>query len=478
MTEISKGLRDGILGLVEDAFDGKIPAGVTPAQALRQALDLDMNADEETDFLKPFNYKPFDVAAAFERALKRLYGNTGAGKATKTMFGKNPPEYLAIPSGPRGETIQVPWGEVELSVLDATFEVSMTRDPEYGYVGLIRCTAPRKHKKEVDRIWATIEDELVHRSMYKGHAITAHKDRPEFLDTTLVDPAKVIYTDDVMHRLNVNLWTPIKNTDVMRKLGVPVRRAVLLEGPNGTGKSMAGALTSQVATANGWTYILVRASDDPFEALKTAKMYSPAIVWIEDLDVLAAAEGHDRKQISKVLDALDGVQGKGVEVMAGFTSNFAGELAKGVIRPGRLDAVIHIGALDAGKYEELIRALIPEELLAGTDLTPVVAAFDGFVPAFAAEATIRALRYAIDRVNGIPDSVTTRDLLAAAADMGDHLRLMEQAEHRAQPKDTLDEKLHGIVEAVIKDVLKDTIMGKMVPGSGGYDITFKDKEDE
>jgi transitional endoplasmic reticulum ATPase len=328
--------------------------------------------------------------------------------------------------------------------------------------------APRRHRRRVEGFFSVVEDELARHSIYKGRAITSDMITPQFLDTAKTDPSKVIYKQEVMTQLDVNLWAPLRYTDELRRAGVPLKRAVLVEGPNGTGKTLSGSLTAKIAEENNWTFILVRAGEDPLEALKTARVYAPAVVWVEDLDVIAAAEGtNDRKKISRVLDVLDGMQGKGSEVMAGFTTNFVEKLDKGVLRPGRLDAVIHIAELDASGYERLIRALIPERLLSRkTEMDAVTAEFAGFLPAFAAEAIQRAMRYSIVRNAGKAGVITTDDLIDAARGMKAHLDLMDRAQHTGSDVATLDEVLAEVVQEAVEG-MKGTLNAR-----GGEEISF------
>jgi transitional endoplasmic reticulum ATPase len=421
--------------------------------AVRYLEDWDEQQNTEFSFSRTYNNRPYDGAAAFERAMKRVFGTTGVGRTTFSLFGANLPEYRTIPSGPDA-TMQVPWGEVAFSPIQATFGLEYTRSTEFGIVFQLSVTAPRRQRKRVEGFFAVVEDELAKNSIYKGRAITSDTLEPRFLDTTKINPAQVIYRKEVLTQLEVNLWAPLRYTEAMREAGVPLKRAVLVEGPNGTGKTLSGLLTAQIAQQNGWTFILVQAGEDPLEALKTARVYAPAVVWVEDLDVIASADStSNRKKISKVLDTLDGLQGKGSEVMAGFTTNFVEKLDKGVLRPGRLDAVIHIAELDAEGYERLIRALTPEPLLdPGIDMTAVTTAYEGFLPAFAAEATQRAVRYSIARNEGRPDVITTGDLVSAAHGMKDHLDLMDRAQHTGSDVVTLDMKVRDTVVAAMSDV--------------------------
>lgn len=446
------------------AMEGDLPG------AIRYLKDWHEQQSTTFRFTRTYHNRPYDGAAAFERAMKRVFGTSGIGKATMSFFGSNPPEYLTVASGP-GTTTQVPWGEVEFSPIKAVFDLSYTQDSEYGVVFQLSVQAPRKHRKRVEGFFSVVEDELAQHSLYKGHAITSDAIEPKFLDTSKVDASKVIYKQEVMTQLDVNMWAPLRYTQALRDAGVPLKRAVLVEGPNGTGKTLSGLLTAKIAQENGWTFILVRAGEDPLEALKTARVYAPAVVWVEDLDVIASAEGtNDRKKISKVLDVLDGLQGKGSEVMAGFTTNFVEKLDKGVLRPGRLDAVIHIAELDASGYERLIRALVSDRMLSKrTDMEAVTAEFAGFLPAFAAEAIQRAMRYSIVRNGGRAGVITTEDLVDAARGMKAHLDLMDRAQHTGSDVVTLDD--------VFAEVVQDAMAGMKGQNGRIGNVSFEVDED-
>jgi len=430
------------------------------------------------NFSRTFKFRPYDGAAAFERAMKRVFGSTGIGRATVTFFGSRPPEYQSIPSGAHGETIQVPWGRVEFSPIEATFVLGADIDKEFGIVFELSVEAPRKHRRRIEGFFAIVEDELNKQSLYKGKAITSDGMKPDFLPVDTLDTGKVIYTEEVMTQLDVNLWSPLMYTAELEKAGVPFKRAVLLEGPNGTGKTMAGLRTAQIAQEHGVTFIMVKAGEDPLEALRTARIYAPAVVWVEDLDVVASSDENvrNRRKMSQVLDVLDGMQGKGAQVMTGFTTNFVDKLEKGVLRPGRLDAVVHIGELDRPGYEKLVRALVPSDLLADdVDYDAVYEAFKdadgkGFLPAFAAEATQRAIRYGVSRNLGRPTSITTADLVDAAFGMRDHLALMARAESAGSRKTTIEYLVGEAAELAMHRTKGDVDFGTEV-------VTFSENKD-
>jgi AAA+ superfamily predicted ATPase len=420
----------GKLRVQDDAieFSGtKIVLPATMAGRVGDAVDFltawQDSQEEEYEYGREFKYRPWDGAAAFDRAMKRLFGTAGIGQRTRTFFGSYPPQYITINVGPK-ETAQVPWGRVAFAPLDATFTLDSTRSSEFGSVFYLSVAAPKKYRAHIEAFFQVVEDELKSGSIYRGRAITA-AETPLFIDTSTVTPDKVIYSDDVMRQLDANVWSAIKYAPTLREVGLPIKRQVLLYGPYGTGKTLAGMLTAQTAEKHGFTYIQVRPDDDLFGALKTAQLYSPAVVMFEDIDSIKMTHSEG---VAHLLDVLDGVTNKGVEVMALFTTNHEDRLHRGMMRPGRLDAVIELAGLDAGGIKRMVTAMVPTALLAADlDWVAVAEAFDGLLPAFAKEAIDRAQRYAIARSGGLPQVIATDDLVAAAAGIRTQERMMNNA---------------------------------------------------
>lgn len=399
-------------------------------------------------FNKVFRYRPYDVAHATNLALKEAFGTTGVGETIQTMFGPQPPRFVDVPVSVT-ESVQVPWGETAFPPLgeEATITIDWQPDREAGPLGTVTVYAPRAVKPQVEGLFKLIEKHLAESSIYKGKALIGGDQlMPKFLDVKKVDPAHVIYSDEVLQQLNANVWTLVEKTDLMRELGEQLKRAVLLEGPYGTGKSLAAFLTAQRAEANGWTFLFVRPGDDLDAAMRTAQLYAPAVVFFEDIDVVA--EAGDPAKVSKLLDSFDGIGAKGAEVIAILTTNRKDKIHKGMLRPGRLDAVISINQLDASGVEKLIKAKVPGDMLRVIDYAAVFEAFKSFTPAFAAEAISRAKRYAIARVGKRPDFLTTADFVGAAKSLQPQLELMHSAdEEKTTP--TLDKALRETVADVL-----------------------------
>jgi hypothetical protein len=418
--------------------------------------ELHEQEEESFAFGRTFNYRPWDGAAAFQRAMYRVFGTSGLGKAVQTFFGKRPPALVSIATGPNDETLQVPWGRVAMPPLDAVFDLDSDYSEEYGTLFQVNVTAPRKHRRRIEAFFDVIQNELQERSIYKGKAFNG-ADNPEFLDLSAIKEEKVIYAGDVLDQLKANLWSLIEHTDTMRELGIPLKRAVLLEGPYGTGKSLAGGLTAQRAIANGWTFILARpGKDNVFDVLNTAKLYAPAVVQFEDIDTIAQ-NGTD-KEISRLLDALDGISNKSNGVVALFTTNHVDKLQKGVMRPGRIDSIIHVADLDRGAVEKLIKVTVDPTILSpDVDYDQVFSHVIGFLPAFVTEACNRAVRFAVSRTGSMEFTIETSDLVHAANGLRRQLDLMNAAQEGSKPVLTIDALVGDTVRKAVSNVVTDKL---------------------
>ena len=434
-------------------------------RAAKILLDHKRQQEQSFSFSRTFPFRPFDGAAAFERALMRLFGTAGVGKSV-SFFGREfPPELITVDIG-WGQTMQVPWGQIRFDLLEAVFEVGVGQD-ESGFVSSISVEAPRKYRAMIEGFFRVVEDELRTNSIYQGKAVNGAPD-PGFWNEHEVDADRIVYNDSTRDDLYANVWSAIEFADTMRHHNVPLKRAFLLAGPWGTGKTIAGALTAQRATAHGWTFILVRPEDDPLQAIKTAQLYAPAVVWIEDADNLAS-KNKSRAGITRVLDVMDGIGAKGKEIIVGFTTNYPKEIERGMLRPGRIDAVIKVGAVEDSKIAALIKAVIDAPLLApDVDWAAVTDAFKAYVPAFAVEAAQRAVRYSIARNQGHPSVLTTEDLVKAAAGLRDQENMMNNADE-AGDAPSVDSAIHEVVLGAAENALKRSIVA-------GHDVRVKDRE--
>lgn len=455
-------------------FEGRkmiLPATMTIRGAIK-ALQRKLEQDEEiTNFSHVFNYRPWDGAAALVTGLRKHFGTTGIAQATRTMFGNIPPSLRDIPTGV-GETVQVPWGEVAFPTLEATLYLQETYDREKGKLFQLSVAAPRKYRDHVSGLFKVIEQELREHSIYKGKVING-AEMPGFIDPYVVDKNKVVYTDVVQDQLEANIWSLPKYAEVQKRLGLPLKRSVLLAGPYGTGKSLAAMLTAQVATENNWTFIQCRPGDNLQEVQQTALLYQPAIVFYEDVDTLASSG--DPEKIQSLLDAFDGITAKNTELIMVLTTNHVDKIHKGMIRPGRLDAIVMIEALDSKGIQSLIQATVDARFLdKNIDYDLVEKAMHGFLPAFIKEAIDRTQRYAVSRTQGEPQTLTTDDFVNAAIGLRFQLDLMEKAGEGEKTPD-----IHTAMKNLTRLAATEVFEGRQVRierGGGDWATVVVDEE--
>lgn len=406
--------------------------------------EWDKEQNNTFSITRQYEHHPYDVAYVFQTVLKEIFGTTGFGQKQMTMFGPQPPEFRTVSLG-NGKTEQVPWGDFKVPILRATFTITATRDRNSQYVGYLGCEAPKKFRAQVDGVYKAVEQRLQTVSLFRGRAMDANWLEPEFLDLEGVSEDKVAYSRETIRQLDANIWAVLEHTDVIKAAGMQLKRAVLLEGPYGTGKSLTGYLTAKKAVENGWTFIYCRPGQELQQALHAARLLAPAVVFFEDLDVVAEpANSNESDRISKLLDQFDGISNKTSPVMAVLTTNHVERLHKGMLRPGRLDAVVHIGELDPEGVRTLVESALPQNLRGDINYEEVFLAMDGFLPAFIKEATQRAIRYSISRTSGKPEKVSTDDLVASAKGLRPQLDLMTGAGEKVE-QPTLEQALQNTV---------------------------------
>jgi transitional endoplasmic reticulum ATPase len=412
---------------------------------------------EEIIVDRTFDYRPLDGAHAVYHCLKQYFGYAQS-KAREGIFGKQPPNEITIDTGfINGEMqrVTVPFGSDMIlpgltnAVLTIT-QINTKSGPCLRLVTRVR----RVEKEVVDGFYNVVADFLDVNSIYRGRAVNGAM---QYFDTDLIDPEQIIYTHEAMRRAEAYIFSPMKHSDVLMKAGLGQKRVVLLEGPYGTGKSEMGRIGSKIAVQNGWTAIIARpGQDDPFTVLQTAQLYQKApqdkgvFVFVEDVDTFS--ESMDPQYVTRLLDAFDGFENKGLKMLLVLTTNHADRIHKGMLRPGRIHGMIHIGEMDREGVEKLARRIIGNSLEDNVDFDAVFAACEGYMPAFVREGIERSMRFSIARLGRV-GKVSTEDLVDSCESLRDQLDLMEGAKDKHETLPALDRVFrHMMNEEVVPPI--------------------------
>jgi transitional endoplasmic reticulum ATPase len=383
---------------------------------------------------------PLDGVVALTRALKEVYGFAALADTPGFFGDKEPPMLIQVPLAGGGfET--APLGRIQPLGWEGGFiETVIVREPKLILKGEIR----RKHEPEVKRIISRTREILKAQSIYKGQAVRLdltfmydddHRfhpmnDAPQFWDVDGVEESMLILSQAVEHQLASNIYLLVERTKECERNNIPLKHGCLLMGPYGTGKTMAARVVAAKCVRHGWTFIYLKNAEHLAGALRLAEMYSPAVVFTEDID--QAVSGDRDEGLNEILNTLDGVDTKGKPVITILTSNHPENISPAFLRAGRIDTIIHMTAPDAPTAERFVRLYAVDDdnqslLQPGIELKGVGEVMAGFMPAFIAEAVQKSKRYAIRREGmDIRGKITADDLIGAGLALKQHFDMVNE----------------------------------------------------
>lgn len=163
---------------------------------------------------------------------------------------------------------------------------------------------------------------------------------------------------------------PLKEPELFEKIGIDPPKGVLLYGPPGTGKTL---LAKAVANETNATFIKIVASEFVKkyigegarlvrEVFELAKEKAPAIIFIDELDAVAAqrlksSTSGDRevqRTLMQLLAELDGFESRGDIGIIGAT-NRPDILDPALLRPGRFDRFIEVPLPNEDGRKEILK---------------------------------------------------------------------------------------------------------------------------
>lgn len=439
--------------------------GKMPIEKAIEALQRRQAADsQKVRVHEIIDAYPLDALVAFVRAMTNLYG-WASPVSTPSFFGPQPPHILSVKTGVRDEdVVQCPFGSFQLPGIDEKIQVTFTGAPKgNGQVLVIYGEIKQKDKHLVLELATETRRIVKAESIYKGRSIRLgvnddgeleQGNPPEFMDVSEIGEDDLIFNDNIRHQINTNILVPIKHTHMCRKLKIPLKRGILLEGPFGTGKSLTARMVARVAQDNGWTFILLDRVQGLRTALEFANRYSPAVVFAEDIDRIASERDDATNDL---INTIDGVVSKRTEIMTILTTNFAEKLNPVILRPGRLDAVISLKAPDAEAVKRLVRfyagSLLPEK----AELPKSSKELAGQIPASIRECVERAKLGMIGR-NDV--TLADNDVFIAAETMKNHLALLNKDDKVVTDAEKLAESLKNVIRNgsdKVLEVIRDKV---------------------
>ena len=285
----------------------------------------------------------------------------------------------------------------------------------------------------------------------------------------------------------------LKDPGKFTRVGARIPKGVLLEGIPGTGKTL---LAKAVAGEAGVPFYSISGSDfvemyvgvgasRVRDMFAEAKRNAPCIVFIDEIDAVARRRGtgmgggHDEREqtLNQLLVEMDGFGvNEGIIVMA--ATNRVDILDPAIMRPGRFDRKVTIGAPDVGGREEILKVHAKNKPLAeDVDLEQIAQTTAGFTGADLENLLNEAAIGAAKEGKGY---VTQQDIKKAFVKVGigteKKSRIISDKEKRIT---AYHEAGHAILFHVLPDVgpVYTVSIIPTGPGAAGYTMPLPEKDE-
>jgi AAA family ATPase len=193
--------------------------------------------------------------------------------------------------------------------------------------------------------------------------------RPSALQEIFLETPSTRWTDigghhALKHQLINAVTRPLHSAARMAKLGLRAKKGVLLYGPPGCSKTL---LVRALANEAGLNFLAVKGAElismyvgeserATREVFRKARAAAPSIVFFDEIDAIASRKGGgssgELNVLTTLLNEMDGFEElKGVFIVA--ATNKPDRIDEALLRPGRFDNVVYVGAPDEETRREI-----------------------------------------------------------------------------------------------------------------------------
>lgn len=291
----------------------------------------------------------------------------------------------------------------------------------------VMAATPEDAQKCLDRLLS----EAKRRNVFRGQVLVVEQAgysgpggetdfQIKFHELPKVSRDQIILPEDVLKVVERNVIGLLAHAETLRRAGRSTRHGVLFHGPPGVGKTL---VTKYLARAcPDYTVILLTGRQLRFvrESCLLAKLLQPALVVIEDVDLIAADrnQNFDTTLLHDLMDEMDGLGAK-ADVIFLLTTNRPRILEVALAaRPGRVDQAVYFPLPDRECRRRLISHFSHGLDLSAVDVEPLLDRTDGASPAFIEELFRKAALLAAERgEHSDPLKVTNADFAEAVREL-------------------------------------------------------------
>jgi hypothetical protein len=229
----------------------------------------------------------------------------------------------------------------------------------------------------------------------------------------------VILPEATLKLLDRNVLNFVGSRPQLRRLGQSTRKGILLYGPPGTGKTHT--IRYLASNLPGHTTLIITAAQVELLAhyMSLARLLQPAMVVIEDVDLIARSRDDmgpcEESLLNALLNEMDGLK-QDADILFILTTNRPEELETALAsRPGRIDQAIEVPLPDEIGRNKLVQLYGRGLPLGDAVVDEAAQRTKGVSAAFIKELMRRIAQASIARDGGA--SVETGDISEALDDM-------------------------------------------------------------
>jgi ATPase family associated with various cellular activities (AAA) len=354
---------------------------------------------------------PLDGALALWTAAREQFGWTQTKEAVmQTMFGqKKVPSTEVAVEVEYGKYVNVPWGGLGLPGVEGDLQCGASKfDGMPCFV--VKGEVKKKSLGLVTNLVNRAREIVAERSIYKGKALiiepaldldtenqTVLQNPPKFFKVNGINKDDLVLPEAVRRQVNTAVFSMIEDAEEITAAGLPTKRTIVLNGKPGTGKTLTMTIAAGLCIRNGRTFMLLKDIDFLEDTIKMANVYNFG-------KTLIAAEDIDRRmnerddQANRLLNAIDGVDSKKLDIQFLLTTNHKEELIETFQRAGRSDWIIDLPVPDATASAALLKRYATESFkVSAAEYAKIgkILADAGTLPANIAEVARRVQYYQI-----------------------------------------------------------------------------------
>jgi ATP-dependent Clp protease adapter protein ClpS len=279
----------------------------------------------------------------------------------------------------------------------------------------------------VQRAFSELESAVNDARSYRGKVLSLDGDR-DYRGRTRgimvhklpsVQREDVILPEATLKLLDRNVLSFVGSRPQLRRLGQSTRKGILLYGPPGTGKTHT--IRYLASNLPGHTTLIITAAQVALLAqyMSLARLLQPAMVVIEDVDLIARDREEmgpcDESLLNELLNEMDGLK-QDADILFILTTNRPEQLESALAsRPGRIDQAIEVPVPNDIGRKKLVQLYGRGLPLGDAVVSEAAQRTKGVSAAFIKELMRRVAQASIARDGGT--SVESGDISEALDDM-------------------------------------------------------------